>query len=382
MKCLSLSRKKIAATIADIAPVVAMRDAASVIRLLNTPLLRGTHLLMRAATCFGRTVNVSSMELQVPTLFNIVIEQNEVQIRPNRIKKENAVKFYLLKYGRKEEFKNKLVFYVHGGAFVGPKAGVLNNFFVKGFANNLKGLTILSMDHSPGPEAAFPVAAQQVLDTYLWLTSGRQDVLNKIGFHPEEIVLLGDSSGGNLVSSLLVTLNEIRRMGLGFKPFMPRSMVLCWPKASLQYDLFFSLMSSMFDSLLSMQLLLAACIAYVPMLKRDENGNWILITDNDSIPLDFLLREDYKVIESPILSPVNYPHMNQLADVQLGVLALGNDPLLDESLEMARKWKGDVRLHVLEGAAHGGFIFNYFSREGSRCVAATTDMLRHAFSNP
>jgi acetyl esterase/lipase len=381
IKSAAIGRKTIAKTAANVAPGVSVQDSTDVIRFMNNPMMRSTFVMLRAVTSFGRSVDVKVHRMNLPTKFSILIEDNDVVIKPTNNMKENAVKFHVLKYGQDEEFDNKLLFYVHGGAFVGPKASVLNDFFVKEFANNLKGLTILSLDYLPGPEATFPVAPQQVLDTYLWLTSGKQEVKDKIGFHPEEIVLLGDSSGGNLVTQLLVILNELRHMGTGLSPKMPKAAVACWPKSSLQFDIFPSLMSCMFDSLLSMQLLLGACVAYIPMLKRDDNDNWNLVTDNHTIPLDFLLRDDYKVIESPILSPVNYDKMDQLSDVKLNVLALGNDPLLDESLELAKRWKGKTRLLVLEGTAHGGFIFNYFSKVGSRCVLATTEMIKHAFDD-
>ena len=379
MRAFTLSRKTVAKALSDQASSVTVRDVANVVRKMNVSPVRATYAITRYATAFDKPVDVKKVKIGAPTLFKIVIEENEVKLQPNLILQENPVKFYLLKYGQSKEFTNKLLFYVHGGAFVGPKAGPLNNFYLKDFANNLKGLKILSMDYSPAPEAPFPIALQQVLDTYLWLTSGREEVLHTIGFYPDEIVLLGDSSGGNLVASLTVILNELREMGLGFKPFMPRSAVLCFPKTSLQFDLFPSLCLAVFDPILSIQLMLAACIAYVPFLKRDENGNWNLVQDNSTIPMDFLIRDEYKVVESPLLSPLRYRKLDQLSDVQLHVMAVANDPLLDESIEMARQWKGKTKLHVVEGVTHGAFIFNYFSRVGSKCVPLTTDIVRRAF---
>lgn len=379
MKAFSLSRKTVAKALSDLAPSVTVQDVANVVRKMNLSPVRAMYAMTRNVTAFDKPVSTKKLRIAVPTLFKILIEDNTVKIKPNHVLHDNPVKFYLLKYGHTKEFTNKLLFYVHGGAFVGPKAAPLNNFYLKDFANKLKGLKILSMDHTPAPEAPFPVALQQVLDTYLWLTSGREDVLQKVGFYPEEIVLLGDSSGGNIIASLTVILNELRGMGLGVKPFMPRSVVLCFPKTSLQFDLFPSLCLSVFDPIISIQLMIAACIAYVPFLKRDENGNWNLVQDNTTIPMDFLIRDEYKVLESPLLSPIRYQKLDQLSDVQLHVMAVANDPLLDESIEMVRQWKGPVKLHVVEGVTHGAFIFNYFSKVGTKCVPLTTDIIRRAF---
>lgn len=379
MKTFTMSRKTVAKTLSDLAPGITVRDVANVVRKLNAGPVRAVYAATRYATAIDKPVSVKKIKMTVPTLFKLSIIDNEVVLKPSTIPQDNPVKFYVLQHGRAKEFTNKLLFYVHGGAFVGPKAGPLNNFYLKAFCNHLKGLKILSMDYSPAPEAPFPVAVQQILDTYLWLTSGREEVYNTIGFYPSEIVLLGDSSGGNMIASLTVILNELRNMGLGFKPFMPRSMVLCFPKASLQFDIFPSLCISVIDPILSIQLMLAACISYVPMLKRDENGNWNLVEDNSTIPMDFLTREEYKVVESPFLSPVRYSKLDQLADVNLHVMAVANDPLLDESIEMARQWKGRTKLDVVEGVTHGAFIFNYFSKIGSKCVPLTTDIIRQAF---
>ena len=380
LKFLSLSRKTIAKTLAQIAPTVTVKEVAGVIRLMDSLPLKLTYATMRAVTSKGKWVHVKSIETKVPTYFKIQIEDIDVKIRASRFQADNEVKLRLLHYSQSAEFKNKLLFYVHGGAFVGPTAAALENFYIKEFASNLKGLTILSMDHPHGPESPFPIALQKVLDTYLWLTSNRHDVDEKLGFRPDEIVLMGDSSGGSIVSSLMVVLNEIKNMAeIDFKPVMPKSLVLLFPKTTLQFDIFPSLMTAVFDQLLSMQLLLGSCIAYIPMLKKDENGNWSYVQDNLSIPMDFLIRDDYKVLESPILSPIRYEKLDQLSDVPLHLMALGNDPLLDESLEMARKWKGRVKLHVVEGCAHGGFIFNYFSRVGCKCVPIASDLIRGAF---
>lgn len=381
VKCLSLSRKTIARTTSQLAPQVTVNDAAGVIRLMDSPLVRLTYRTMRSVTSKFRWVRVNVVKMNVPTKVRIVIEDLQVKLKAVENQEENRVKFHVLKHGSSKEFKKKVLMYVHGGAFVGPTAAALDDFYVKEWAGNLKGLTILSTDHSPGPEFPFPVALQQVLDTWLWLNSGSQSVEQKIGFIPEEIVLTGDSSGGSIVSSLLVILNELRNLpALQADPIFPKSVVLLFPKTTLQFDLFPSLMLSVFDSILNMQLLLGACVAYMPMKKRDENGNWHLVQDNQTIPPDFIVQDEYAVIESPILSPLRYKKLDQLSTgLSLHLLAIANDPLLDEAVELARKWKGSCQLHVVEGVYHGAFIYNYFSREGSKCVPLTTDMFRRAF---
>lgn len=55
------------------------------------------------------------------------------------------------------------------------------------------------------------MALQEVLDCYLWLTSGDISVQHSIGFQPRKVALAGDSAGGNLSMSLLLVLRNIER---------------------------------------------------------------------------------------------------------------------------------------------------------------------------
>lgn len=380
LKSLSLSRKTIASAVAEVLPNMKAMDVAKLMRLMDAPLLRVPYAFMRGLASKGKFVKVKNVRPEVRSDFKITIENSEVKLIRNPARESQKVKLRLLSYKSSIEFRKKILLYVHGGAFVGPKATSLENFYIKEFATNLKGLSILSMDHPPGPEDPFPVALQQILDSYLWFTSGSEDVVDKIGFHPEEIVLAGDSSGASLISSLIVVLNEIRNMGTSVNPKMPKSMVLLFPKTTLQFDIFPSLMTCVFDQVITMQLLMGACIAYIPMEKRnEEDGSWQYIQNNLSVPADFLTRPEYRVIKSPILSPVRYDKLHQLSHVSLNIMAMGNDPLLDESIEIANMWKGKVRMHVVDGATHGAYVFNYVSRPGSRCIPITTDLIRCAF---
>lgn len=79
------------------------------------------------------------------------------------------------------------------------------------------------MEYSLSPEATFPVALKQALDAYLWLTdpNGGGTLFNECtvwhpmlilcsGVSPLNVILGGDSAGGNLVASLLMLLRQMR----------------------------------------------------------------------------------------------------------------------------------------------------------------------------
>ena len=50
-----------------------------------------------------------------------------------------------------------------------------------------------------------------MLDCYLWLISDDPQVESTIGFHPEKIVVSGDSAGANLSMALMLALRDIRQ---------------------------------------------------------------------------------------------------------------------------------------------------------------------------
>lgn len=71
---------------------------------------------------------------------------------------------------------------------------------------------VISVEYTLAPSGQFPVALQEALHVYLWLTSGRKDVQNKLGVKPGKIILTGDSAGGNIAASLCLLVNDIKKI--------------------------------------------------------------------------------------------------------------------------------------------------------------------------
>lgn len=102
-------------------------------------------------------------------------------------------------------------------------------------------------------KAAYPQAIQDVLDVYLKLftvrttTNGTKrsesrfeqtDEINQaeklFGFVPKNVLLVGDSCGGNLQLSLLCCLNDIRRRELSRQFIMPFAFIAIYPVFDLR----------------------------------------------------------------------------------------------------------------------------------------------------
>ena len=123
---------------------------------------------------------------------------------------------------------NTLVIHLHGGGFVSirPKS---HEVYLRKFAANLEGVPILSVDYSLSPESAFPTALQEILDVYLFVSGVtartarfldnksssesniNQEIISLIGFHPTNIVLMGDSAGSSLSVSLMHVLQSLNQ---------------------------------------------------------------------------------------------------------------------------------------------------------------------------
>jgi len=108
------------------------------------------------------------------------------------------------------------VLYIHGGGFtLGSSAGVLP--FLTELAARL-GAAAFAPDYRMAPEHPFPAAPDDCFAAYRGLLEE--------GFAPADILLAGESAGGNLAPALLARL---KRLG---KP-LPRKMILFSPAADL-----------------------------------------------------------------------------------------------------------------------------------------------------
>ncbi|CAE6419340.1 unnamed protein product [Rhizoctonia solani] len=112
----------------------------------------------------------------------------------------------------------KIILNIHGGGFIAGSAhpeGFTANI-PRGFAQYGDSVIerILSVDYrvsasDPYPVAApFPTALIDALAGYVYLTRG-------LGFKPQNVIVCGDSAGGNIALSLVRYLRDTPELGLG-----------------------------------------------------------------------------------------------------------------------------------------------------------------------
>ncbi|MFX1346887.1 MAG: alpha/beta hydrolase [Promethearchaeota archaeon] len=94
--------------------------------------------------------------------------------------------------------KDHVILHIHGGGFIAGSASQCRRITsVIAKATNLK---ILSIDYRLAPEYPFPVPLSDCVAAYNWLLAN--------GFKSENIIIAGDSAGGNLTLATLLKLKD------------------------------------------------------------------------------------------------------------------------------------------------------------------------------
>ncbi|MDR1785608.1 MAG: alpha/beta hydrolase [Spirochaetaceae bacterium] len=118
---------------------------------------------------------------------------------------EKGVNLFLYKY--KDEAKNRsekrLIYYLHGGGFVRGNGSYCRQLALLHLQR--LGVPSVAMEYTLAPGAKYPVQLDEVFTGFTYLTK-------TLGYKPSDIILAGDSAGGNLAAALAVRL---KRLGIG-----------------------------------------------------------------------------------------------------------------------------------------------------------------------
>ncbi|MBC5995399.1 alpha/beta hydrolase [Romboutsia ilealis] len=95
--------------------------------------------------------------------------------------------------------QDKLIYQLHGGAYLVK----LNNMHRKNsivLSKKANGADVASLDYRLAPEYTFPSALEDAIDGWNYLLN--------LGYKPDNIIIVGDSAGGNLALSLSLKLRD------------------------------------------------------------------------------------------------------------------------------------------------------------------------------
>jgi len=118
--------------------------------------------------------------------------------------------------------EEKVVMYLHGGGWILGSAHTHRSLTAA--LGKATGMKVLSVNYRLAPEHPFPAGLEDCTKTYRWLLSQ--------GYKPSNIVIAGDSAGGNLT---LTTILKLRDTG---RP-LPKGAVCLSPATNLEFDTLF-----------------------------------------------------------------------------------------------------------------------------------------------
>lgn len=152
------------------------------------------NLLLRTTVKWrhGRVVDVAAVRRQIDRL-----DKNAPKQVPGVDRRATECKGVSAEWLTPEHpCDNRVLLYIHGGAFVAYSPDVYANM-VGGWCQRLQTRALL-VNYRLSPESRFPAASDDCLIAYRWLLEQ--------GYAPRDIVIAGDSAGGNLALSTLLGL--------------------------------------------------------------------------------------------------------------------------------------------------------------------------------
>jgi len=215
--------------------------------------------------------------------------------------------------------KNKVIIYIHGGGWV---SGSIDSY-TKACINLSKqtNRVVISIDYRLAPEYPYPAGFN---DCYEMVKLFMEN-LSELGLTRDDVCLMGDSAGGNLVSAISLKANKE-------KAFKVKDQILLYPALQGDYT-----NTTKYKSVI-------------------QKGQDYLLTQRqlqDYISLYVQNKEDLK---SPYVCPLNKKIL--FGQPRTLIITCDNDPLRDEGKFFARKLKlyfNDVDYYNLDGAIHGVF---------------------------
>lgn len=210
-------------------------------------------------------------------------------------------------------YKNDtIIFYCHGGGFYTGSLEYARTLTTKLALSS--SMELLSFNYRLAPKSPSPAALEDVLE--IW------NHLMHLGYGAKQIIVAGDSAGGNLALALGLKLKEEGRM-------LPKGFVLFSPWTNLTLKGESITKKAELDPILNYEYLEVARIAYVPSGEHDET-----------------------VYEDPLISPLfgDYKHFPPVY-IQVG----SNEVLLNDSTDLKKHLnaqKVDVRLDLYKGMWH------------------------------
>ena len=224
-----------------------------------------THIMVRLLYNDNFTYNFKSNE------FNLTQTQlkssKKVEVKPSNVRWWMPPIFN--EYQGVKDI-DKLIIHIHGGGFISMSSNS-HQIYTRIWTRDTK-IPVISIDYRLAPEYPYPWALDDCWQVYLWIINWGADQLN---INPKTIILVGDSAGGNLATSITI-------LAIQHKVKVPDMLILPYPAMTLSKEWMVpSIFYSLSDPILNLNFL-------------NMWFDWYLDDENDA-NLDYLI------------SPINMP---------------------------------------------------------------------------
>jgi len=135
-----------------------------------------------------------------------------------KVQLENCTLEVLTK--KNSENSDKVIYLVHGGAFIFDLIDIYR-WQAEKWSEMCGGATVVMVDYRIAPETLFPGAVEDTVDGWEWIMDN--------GYKPENVVVTGDSAGGNLALNLILSLRDEKKA-------LPKAAMLMSPWADLSTE--------------------------------------------------------------------------------------------------------------------------------------------------
>ncbi|KJE91855.1 hormone-sensitive lipase [Capsaspora owczarzaki ATCC 30864] len=313
-------------------------------------------------------------------------------------------------FTKAKPMSNALIVHFHGGGFI-SQSSKSHEIYLREWTRELD-CPIVSVDYTLAPDAPYPQALFECLFTYVWALKNAA----RLGTTAETVILAGDSAGANLCLTVALKCVE-----LGIR--RPAAVLACYPPCLIQYWPAASRMLSVMDALLPTAVLKNCLAAYVTgtdklpttVTKAERSGprrtsskaDAVISTDAGegetvTVSAKTAATAMQAAAESgganapssagppaagwrmdPFISPLvaSEEALRRLPPIQ--IVAAGLDPLLDDSIQFARRLRSvghPVKLHVFDTLPHGFLSFSKIVDEADAACRFCTRFMAGVFT--
>ena len=269
---------------------------------------------------------------------------------------------------------DSLIFHCHGGGFIAMSPKGHEPYL--GYWCDTLNIPIVCPNYGKAPEKPYPHGIQDILDTYLFFTSGKDEVEIILGFHPKNIVITGDSAGGNLALVLTLILHECSKIqNNNNNILMPNAIYLLYPTANSACEISASRAMCTFDPILNIAAVFSVAHAYNCKYEKSS----VLWIRKDEQSIEQAMKTVIKKQQDPFVNPLCYEKFHQLKHVKCFIQCCEFDTLLDDSIAIAKSWQGPVVIDLVNDHCHG-FMVMAGQKAVSRHLDTFFKRIKSAFS--